>query len=400
MKRGLACAWAGMAIFTSLSAQAADENFDVYVFSDAKYDDNVFRVADSAEAFVQNGTTTQDDISLTYGVGANVRIPVSRQQFNVDAELRRTSFDRFSQLDNNNGQLTGEWLWAYASRASGTFSYDYERRIADFFVLQTRTQDTLVNQRFYGDARIPIHPRWTAVVGADASNISFSERPFLDHDSATILTELLFQTRAKTFVGVSWVERATRFDSTEDAAVFGAIDNDFDETTVNAVLRWDATDKSRFSGALGRTTRSADDENSGDFSGTTGSAEYRHVVSGKTSVDFELYRRTRLLGAFANEVASLVVTDGIAIEPRWNISPKLRFDGRISYEEFDFQGARFVFNGSERADELLSLRARLSYSLNRALTLSVGLGHQSRDSNVDNIEFDQNELNAGIRFRI
>ena len=397
--------WAGLVlvgatIVLTVSANAADENFEVYVFTDVTYEDNVFRVTDSAAALAQNGTSARDDVRTTFGVGTDILIPVSRQRFAVDAELRRTQFNRFNELDNNNGRFTGEWLWAYASRANGTLGYDYERRNADFFELQAGTRDTLTNQRFYGEARVPIHRRWTAVVGASATNITFSERPFLDRDSAAVLAELLFRTRAKTSVGVSLQERSTKFDDTENVAMLGAVNNDFDETVVNAVLRWDVTGKSRFSGALGRTTRNAADESSGDFSGTTGSAEYRHIFSGKTSVGFELYRRTALLGVAVEEVASLVVVDGLAIEPRWEISPKLSFNSRVSYEEFDFQGARFVVDGSGRSDELLALRARLSYRLNRALTFNVGLSHSNRSSNVDNAEFDRNGLSAGIRFNI
>jgi len=384
------------AFLSSTIAYAADENFDVYVFTGSTYDDNVYRLPDSAAALVQNGTTKLDDVRTTFGVGGLVNIPVSRQRFVVDAVLRRTQFNRFNELDNTNGRFLGEWRWAYASRATGTLGYSYEQRIADFFELRTRTRDTLTDQSFYGRANIPIHPRWSVVVGADAANISHSERPFLDRDQVTVLGELLFETRGQTFVGLSLQERTGKFDVTENVATVGAVNNDFDETAINAVLRWDATDKSRFSGSLGRTKRDSNNEAGGDFSGTTGNAEYRRIISSKTLIDFELYRRTALIP----EIASLVVTRGVAVEPRWKISSRLSFLGRIGYEERDFQGERFVLGGNERSDELLILRAGLSYTLNRALTLDVGLGHQTRSSNVDIADFDQNEISAGIRFRI
>ena len=164
----------GLLCFVHLSiASAADENFDVYVFADVTYDDNVFRVANDAEALTQTGSTTQDDIETTFGVGVDLRIPVSRQQFNFDAELRRTRFDRFDQLNNNNGRLSGEWEWAFASRASGNLGYVYEQELTEFFEFTEAVEDTEENQNFFVSARVPIHPRWTVIVGGDFASVDF-----------------------------------------------------------------------------------------------------------------------------------------------------------------------------------------------------------------------------------
>ena len=375
-----------MVVFSPLS-NAADENFDVYVFANTTYDDNVFRIANSAEALAQNGTTTQDDIEITYGVGANIKIPVSRQQFNFDAELRRTNFDRFSQLNNNNGRFDGEWQWALASRASGTLGYKYERRLTDFFEFQSAIRDTEVDQNFYGRANIPVHRRWTLVVGAESQDVSFSERQFLDRDTATISGEVLFETRAKTFVGVRVRESATEFDDNFVAS------NDFDESEYGIVVRWDASGHSRFSGSLSRTDRDPDNPASGDFSGGTWDLDYRRFISGKTYVDFSVFRETTLL----NEVAGLVVSKGAEVIPLWNISPKLSFRGQLRYEQRDFEAA--VLN-SGRSDDLLTIAARFNYRLNRAFSLNLGVSNRSRSSNIDNTEFDQTELSVGLRLNI
>lgn len=388
MNGRLAIVLAGIATLASFSVSAADENFDVYVFADAKYDDNVFRVANAAEAFAQNGSTTRDDISTTFGVGAKAKIPVSRQQFNFDAELRRTIFNRFSQLNNNNGEFKGEWEWAYASRVSGTLGYEYERDLTDFFELQSAIRDTTINQNFFGSVKFPIRPRWTLVIGGDVGAVSFDARPFLDRDQTSVFGEVLFQTRAKTFVGLRLRESDAEFDSNL------AVNNDFSETEVSAVFRYEASDKSRLSVSLGRTDRDAEDPLSGDFSGATGRVEYRRVVSGKTAVTVALFRQASLV----DEIASLVVTDGISIRPVWEISSRLRFNGNISYEERDFGGAGFVV--SERADDLLGLSAGFSYKLNRAFTFNVGLRNRSRGSSNDGSEFDQTEFTAGVRFNI
>lgn len=369
-----------------LPANAADENFDVYVFADAKYDDNVFRVANDAEALAQNGTTTQGDIELTYGVGANVKIPVSRQQFNVDAELRRTQFDRFDQLDNNNGEITGEWEWSYASRASGELGYKYERALTDFFELQQAVDDTEVEQDIYGRASIPIHPRWTVVLGASLADVSFDERPELDREENSYYGELLFKTRVKTFVGLRIRESETEFDSNATAI------EDFEESEASLVVRYESTSKSRISASLGRTEREPEGNTTNqDFTGTTGRISYLYILSGKTEIDFEVFRETTQL----NEVTGLVVSRGASIEPKWKISPRTTFRGLLAYEERDFEDTLPV-----RSDELFTLSARVVYKLNRALSLDIGGRFRSRDSNVDLSEFDQSEISAGLRFRI
>lgn len=382
------------ALLPCIAAFAADENFDVYVLADVAYDDNVFRLADSAEALAQTGSTTQDDIRTTYGVGGSILIPVSRQEFSADAELRRTVFDRFSQLDNNNGQFNGQWNWTIASRANGVLGYDYDRSLTNFFELQDQLRDTVTNQAAYLNANVPVHPRWTLVAGGESRDLSYSERDFLDHNQVALYGEALFQTRGKTFVGLRLQENYVRFDASEDVATVGAVDNDFDETVTGGVVRWEATGKSRFTGILGHTRRDADSPLSGDFSGTTGRAEYRRIISGKTHIDFAAYRETSVRA----EVASLAVQRGLAVIPLWNISPKLSLRGHVAYEEVDFSGAGFTVNGAQRMDEVLTLRAGLDYRLNRALTLQFGIGHQTRDSNQDNAEFDQNDVNAGLRF--
>lgn len=386
-------------LFTSLvlvylayqPAQAADENFDVYVFSNIKYDDNVFRVANQQEAIAQTGGSQEDDIEVTAGVGANVKIPISRQQFSVDAELRRSQFDRFDQLDNNNGEIKGVWDWVYASRASGVVSYEYEESLTDFFELQDSARDTEADQNFSASANIPVHPRWTVGVGGNLRDVSFDERSFLDRSEEGFYGELVFKTRAKVFVGVRYQETDTEFDSNTSS------NSDFQESEVSALARYQSTGKSSFALRIGRTDRDSEISGSGqDFNGTTGQLTYTYLFGGKSSLDLELFRDTSQL----NEVVGLVVTEGISFIPKWQISPKTTFRGRVAYEERDFENVNLPGTGNIRSDELFTLAARVSYKLNRALSLNLDARFRDRGSNLELSEFDQAEISAGVNFRL
>ncbi len=380
---------------------AVEENADVYAFSNVSRVDNLFRLADDTEALNVLGTTNRDDTLTTIGVGGHLKIPVSRQRYTIEGELRRTSYSRFDQLNNSNGEIKAAWDWQVGSLWSGQLGYDYREAISDFTEFQQQVKDTQKRNRAYFSGTFHFHPRWWATVGLDTFDTSFDRRSTLDRRESSVFGEVLFATRADTRVGISIRETSGDIDALEDIGPgVGAqfVSNDYDESTINAIAIWEVSGISTLRAELGRTERDHDQVGERDFNGATGSVTYQRQVSGKTDVDISVFRRTTT----RDEISSLVVTQGFSINPKWRITPKLRFDGVLSYEEGDFEGSALDaanFN-TVRKDEVTTFRGRLNYQFKRKISFFVGFSNESRDSNEANTEFDFYAVDVGARIRL
>ncbi len=380
------------------SVLAAEENADVYAFSDVSRVSNLFRVSDDVEALNVLGTTNRDDTITTFGVGGHLKIPVSRQRYTVEGELRRANYSRFDQLNNANGEIKAIWDWQAGSLWSGQLGYDYREAIADFTEFQQQAKDTKKRNRAYFSGTFHFHPRWWATVGLTTFDTSFDRRPNLGRRESSVSGELLFATRAGTRVGVNVTRINADLDRLESIGGGTFVNNDYDENTISAVAIWDVTGISTLRASLGRTERNHDQVRERDFSGATGRISYKRQVSGKTDIDLSLYRQTTT----RDEISSLVLTRGISIEPKWRITPKLTFSGKVLYEERDFEGsASDALNASTiRADEVTSFRGKLNYQFRRKISFFLNLQNENRDSSQANSEYDFNSIEAGARIRL
>lgn len=388
-------------ISTLNSVLAAEENADVYAFSKLSRVSNLFRLADDTEALNVLGTTNRDDTLTTIGVGGHLKIPVSRQRYTIAGELRRTNYNSFDQLDNSNGEIKAIWDWQVGSLWSGQLGYDYREAISDFTEFQQQVKDTQKRNRAYFSGTFHFHPRWWATVGLDTFDTSFDRRSTLDRRESSVFGEVLFATRADTRVGISVRETNGDLNALEDidpGASTQFINNDYDESVINAVAIWEVSGISTLRAELGRTKRDHDQVSGRDFSGVTGRVAYQRQVSGKTDVEISVFRGTTT----RDEVSSLVVTQGFSIKPQWRITPKLRFDGTLSYEEGDFEGSASdaVNFNAVRRDEVARFRGSLNYQFKRKISFFVGINNESRDSNQANAEFDFYSVDVGARIRL
>ncbi len=371
-------------VMFAVPTMAADEDVETYVFADIEFDDNVFRVSGSEEAQEQLNESSQSDTIAIIGVGTKIRLPISRQQLNIDAEINRIQYDRFDDLNSTNGRFHSEWEWVYGRSISGDVGYRFDRRVSDFFEPAGVEGDTVETQTLFSSTTIPLHRRWDFVFGGNLVDQEFEERTQLDRETLQVYGEFLFRTRGKTFIGLGLVQTEGDFDTDQNS--------DFDQTDINLLVRRDISDKSRVSLSVGRSERDPDDPQSGEFSGTIWEADYRYGLSGKTFIDFRAFRETQLIV----EVNNLVISQGIDIEPQWRISPRLTLSGLIGFQEREFEGG----SNSSRDDDLTRLRTNVNYRLSRALTLNFSLNYSTRDSNDENAEFDRTAARLGLRFTI
>lgn len=380
---------------------AAEENLDVYAFANVENVDNLFRFSGDDEALSVLGSTNRSDTLTTFGVGGHLKVPVSRQKITLQGELRRTRYNRFDQLDNSNGELEGIWDWQIGSLLSGQLGYEYVRRISDFTELQQQVKDTEEQNRVYVSGTTRLHPRWSLTLGGGGFDTGFEQRPQLDRRESNVFTELRYATRANTSVGINISRTDADLDISEDVdpgAGTSLVSNDYDEESINVVGTWEVTGLSVLNVSLGTTKRDHDQVRERDFDGATGRLTYSRKVSGKTDVDISVFRATTT----RNEVASLVVTEGIRIRPTWRITPKITFSGTFSYEEGDFEGSAIdaVNSITVREDEVTTVSGKLDYKFRRKASVFLGFNNISRDSNEASSEFNVLSIEAGVRARL
>ena len=80
-------------------------------FTNATYDNNVFRIADGLNPEPFLGTDRKSDTIWGYGAGIRLDAPISRQRIKLDASATKYDYQHFDQLDFTGYKARGSWDW-------------------------------------------------------------------------------------------------------------------------------------------------------------------------------------------------------------------------------------------------------------------------------------------------
>jgi exopolysaccharide biosynthesis operon protein EpsL len=380
-----ALVFSGVAVAADNPSDPHNPDTDPLIFTVGaalKRDDNLFRTPDNE----------QTETVRSLFAGLKVDVPVSLQRFTLDSLVTDNRYANFSQLNYVGINAKGAWNWVVGDRARGNVGYQYQRFLADFGDLQTRTQD-LVSQRIpFFDVAYLLTPEWEIVADAARSETSHSEstRNTLDYKLNTGAVGINYITSSKNSIGVRAKRTNADYPNRETFDSLGnplanSVDNSFRENDFAAVAVWKLTGESRVSARAGYTQREHVEQSSRDFSGGTGEVDYHWVPTGKTTVDFSVYRNVLSSDDLS---ASYILFRGLSIEPAWAALSTITVKLRAVRELRDYLGdPGIVLGGQRREDTFQSARLSAVYAPTRTLELSLAFEAGKRDSNVNDFDF-------------
>jgi exopolysaccharide biosynthesis operon protein EpsL len=318
-------------------------------FGGISYDSNLFRLSDAVDPQATIGSSDKSDMIYQLGAGGKYELRQSRQKFIAEADLTQYKFQNFDDLDNTSGDLGGAWQWEVGNNWNGNLGLGYRRYLESFANFQQNIRDMVDQDRIYGSANYLFHSHLKFTLDADWTDSQHGGqgRDVLDSKVDNTAFSVNWVTPAQNTVGLQYRTADARFPHKETIATT-LVENDYTENEYSLVAHWRLGGASEATARIGHTERKFDQAPNRDFSGPTWRLTYLWQPTGKTALEFTIWRE---LAQFQYLNANYVRETGVSIAPTWSIAPRLALRGKISWQTQNFLGDPGIAAVSDRRED-------------------------------------------------
>lgn len=382
----LASAVAGAVLLLSaspVSAQISD-TIRPFIYTRVTFDDNVFRAE----------TNPVEDTITRIGGGIDVDVPVSRQRFGGGVRAEQAMYKENDNLDHRNAEARALWNWVVGSRWNGDLSYRYLNTIASFDETAGRTKNNRTDTRAFGSTNFLLTPDWELVGSYTAETTRIENRPQVDNDTSTLSGEVRVALGPRTRVGVRLSQSNADFLYLEDANGL-LVSNDYTAYNSSGTFYWQGSGKSSLSARVGFTSVQHEQLTARDVSGEAYRADYLWSLTAATNLNFAVWRDA----SNREEVAGVVVSNGVEFRPSWRATELLELSLRAFYEKIEFEGNQqyITSTGETRQDDVVRFSADVTYDITRMTSVFASYTRVDRDSNRSGFTYAYNAITLGGR---
>lgn len=374
-------------LFEVEGIQEQDRPLQLRVYGGLRYDSNLFRLSDDADAQATIGTSDKADTIYNLGVGGRYEIRPGRQKVVVEAAVDHSWYQNFDNLDNTGNLGRAEWGWQAGNDWFGTLGFAHRRYLENFGSVQQDIRDMVDRDKAYGSANYqPLsYLRFTVDLDWTRMEHSADTRQVLDHRTNGAAFTTSWVTPSKNSVGIKLRTADTTFPNT--SFVSGVpVENNYKENEYSLVAAWNVTAASKFTGRLGHTERKFDQGASRDFSGPTWRFGYLWEPTQKTALELAVWRE---LTGFEDLSGTYMRTTGIGVFPAWSVMPKLVLQGKAAYQTRDYLGdPAFSSVAGVREDRERLVQVATVWTPLRLTKLIFALEGGNRSSNTALADYD------------
>ena len=374
---------AGLA-FPALAKEG--DTFRPFVSYTRYYDSNLFRLDEGGvTAVVENGApvlVTQESASDQYGVlsaGLAVDWKPGRQYIQANASKNRVRFSRYTSLDYDGSDYQLKWNWRLGNRWSGRIGATEvvtQTNFTDWYAAQV-VNNQITRETRFANADWQFHPRWTVGLGAAEvqSTNSTPQQARLDYEDTSVSATLGYVTPK----GSKLRGELRKVDGEYPNRPVGfSFDRFYTQTEYNLLGDWNFSSKLVARAKVGYVQRENDTLSQRDFSGLAGRLSADYFATGKTVLNWALYREI----ANSDDInATYQLSTGTSLGAAWLATSKITVRVATSFENRNFEGETGG-TGIQRDEDILSGSLSLSYVPLRMITLDLGVQAGRRDSNV------------------
>jgi exopolysaccharide biosynthesis operon protein EpsL len=288
-------------------------------------------------------------------------------------------FSRYSSLDYDGSDYQLKWNWQLGNHWSGLIGATEsvtQTSFADWYSLLAVSNEVTRDNQFAG-AEWQFHPRWSVGLNAavaSSTNSSLLQAPN-DYDN-TIWSATLGYTTPK---GGKLRGQLRQIDGEyPNRQPNSLVDRFYTQTEYNLLADWNMTGKLASNAKIGYVQRENDTLSERDFSGVAGRVSMDYYPTGKTILNWAIYREI----SNSNDVrATYQLNTGTSLGVAWRAAAKTTLRANTSYENRSFEGDTGVV-GLQRDEDILSGSLSLNYVPVRMATIDIGVQAGRRDSNI------------------
>lgn len=399
---GAAITVAGVLAPTTEAVALWDDRLELFVSETVTWDDNVFRLSNDSDPEDFLGSPSKGDTYFTTSFGFNLDVPVGRQRLVGSFALNRTRYDRFGELeldDGRNGRAM--WVWQVGNQLSGELGYTESLTLASLANVQSGIQSSTPNfvelKRTFFNAAYRPAARWQ--IRGDVSRLeqsnSAAERRLSDASIDGAELTVSYVSRADNQLGLSARLADGSLPNGQPVATV-LVDNSYRQRNFAAVLDWTMTAHSRVTARAGRTTRSYTQLPQRDFEGWTYQASYEW----KPRAKFVLTASAQRDISTTEEVnVGFVLAKGVALYPALRLTEKIDLTAALEQFDRDYLGDPGLVLGtvSPRSERIRAAGLAVSYRPARPVTLNLTWRRETRSSAVDFGDYAANIASLGVR---
>ncbi len=386
------------AIFNTHAHADSQDSVTFSVGLGAMHDSNLFRQSNGNE---QSDTLTTAAFTLGFNKTWGL------QRIRANATLIDYSYQENDYLSYQARNYDAAWNWAFTPRLYGLLSLEQVEQQNSFVDYSASTPAQRKNVRRTENQRFSLEWEatggWRALGGLSRVSQTNSQR-FLEQSSYD-LNNLEFggryvwpggnylQVLRKRGEGEYKERRLIGF--AEVPAPFNSqIDTGFRQDETEFKLYLPLTGKSTVNARLAWLERRHEHFSDRDYAATIGRLDYAWQPSGKLSLIAALRRD---IAAFQNFASSYYLSDGMSLQPAWQISARTALRFKYDWEKRRYEGG--ISPGlPERRDTLRAVRLSLDWMPADWGSLSLALQQDRRNSNQDNWDFKANSLSLNAQF--
>lgn len=364
-------------------------------------DDNMLRIRDKTDPLPLLGTNNLFDMTHRLTGGVIIDKEISRQRLSANLNWAHTKFDKFSQMDNDTKNLSGNWNWFLGNRLEGNMGASYVQALSPF-LFQPGVRNIRTEQTEFINAIWRFHPSWNLngrYTHYDLSNDSPSNVfRFLNRIENRFEGGVDYLTSGRNTVGVLFRNILGDFTANVPTPDGSFADTSYDQKEVLAKINWVVSAKSNLNGTGGWVDRKNASYQGRDFSGFNARMVYRWQPTSKIGLSVSGWRES---AAMQQLTARFSLNTGVSVAPSWNITEKVRLEGDFFYQTMKFDRLSNLTDESFLVGTNNTLRnssIKLTYAPYLGLQLSASIYNNYLKSDSSLGGFNANGANVNLQY--
>ncbi|MGL6041749.1 MAG: hypothetical protein ACRC01_11205, partial [Deefgea sp.] len=317
-----------LAIGNSQAAYDQDDTVKLYADIAYEYDSNVFRLSDQQENNSTRRHQQKSDSSITAGFGAQIDVPLSRQNVYAKLDMSYANYLVFDELNGPAWDVGLGWDWVVGNQWSGNLSASTSRERSSFDDVRIAVVDTVKTDRANWSAKYQLLSNWALLANASYIQEDHDVRKYQNADDRQVGIGVRYISDRGFALTLShnWSEHSYDEDLIIPADLRG-----YSEQNTSLGLNWPVTEKFSANVSAGYSQWKS------DFNGTkstkpTGSFDLIWKASAKTTLRTGAGQN---FDSFGSNFVGRDLERTAYLAADWQFSDKSKFGARYNYRQVE-----------------------------------------------------------------
>ncbi len=375
-------------IFQHTSKAAESVSADLSI--DRVYDNNLFRLADSADSQAIIGSDQTNDVINRLSAQLNLELPLGLQKVRGHAAVVANRFERNKQLDYDGLDLMLGWDGKVGKIWKGNIQWNRKQTLANFSNFQGSEKNILTHNNMTVGLRREISARW--LMWSDWEQSSYSRSlvsqqrndrrtnnirlGITGRSSAGSELNIFTSSRTVDFVNLNWFPGALQ-------------DDELREDGLNLKLKWKITSNTTVDGGVGIERVMNPNLSQNDFSGSAYDIALVWDDNGVLNWQAESWRN---IDTITSAYGSYVIRKGGRLSIQWSIRTTLLLITKMSIERLNYDDR----STTSREDVLHDRSISLLYKPLHNTDINLTYVESNRDSTALFGDFRSHLVQLGI----